>query len=299
MNNVQQIIKEISDEQNINFKLLSKDWVTLLEKDKNIKYIIGYSFPLNDQAVGKICDDKYAIYELMKEFNIPVATHHIVFNNYDKNEIINFCQKYNYNIVVKNNYGTCGNDMYHINNEKDLFSKIDKLLLKTYAVVLMPYYDIKTEYRNIVLNNNIELTYGKKRPIIIGDGKHTIYELLYKFNKNYFSKVTDPKLNVILKENEKYEYNWQFNLSKGSIPYLLDDKLKEQDIQKMALTISNVIGTKFASIDVIELQDGSLLLLEVNSGVMMDNITKTLPNGRELAKKIYSKAIYAMFNKGE
>lgn len=299
MNNVQKIIKEICYEQNIQFKLLSNDWVILLQKNKKIKYVIGYSFPLNDQAVGKICDDKYAVYELMKQFNIPVATHYIVFNNYDKDDIRDFCKKYNYNIVVKNNYGTCGNDMYHVNNEIDLFSKIDQLLLKTYAVVLMPYYNIKTEYRNIVLNNNIELTYGKKRPIIIGDGIKNIHELLCDFNNNYFSKINDPKLNIILKEKEKYEYNWQFNLSKGSIPCLLDDKNKEKEIKKMALNISNIIGTNFASIDIVELQDGSLLLLEINSGVMMDNITKTLPNGRNLAKEIYSKAICEMFNNGE
>lgn len=295
MNTVQKIIKEICEEQNIKFKLLSKDWIIMLQKKETTHYIIGYSFPLNDQAVGKICDDKYAVYEIMKEYNIPVATHYIVFNNYNKNEIINFCKKYNYNVVVKNNYGTCGNDMYHVNNEIDLFSKIDKLLLKTYAVVLMPYYDIKTEYRNIVLNNNIELTYGKQKPVIIGDGNKTIFELLCEFNNNYFSKVNDLKLNRILKENEKYEYNWQFNLSKGSIPYILDNKLKEKEIQKMALKISNIIGTKFASIDIVELQDGSLLLLEINSGVMMDNITKTLDNGRNLAKQIYAKAIQEMF----
>ena len=295
MNNVQKIIKEICEEQNIEFKLVSNDWVIILEKNNIKKYIIGYKFTLNNQSVSLICDDKYAVYEIMKEFNIPVVPHHIVFNNYNKEEIKKFCNKYNYNIVVKNNYGTCGNDMYHIKTEKELFKKIDKLLLKNYSVVLTPFYDIKTEYRNIVLNDEIELLYGKKRPIIIGNNKNTIHELLCEFNQEYFSKIKDKKLNKILKSNEKYEYNWQCNLSKGGLPFILTDKEKEIKIKDMAQEISKIMGTKFASIDIIELHDGSLLLLEINSGVMMDNLTKGLENGSYLAKKIYSKALKEIF----
>jgi len=295
MNNVQKIIKEISNEKNIKFNILSNDWIIMLEKENKKKYIISYNFPLNDQAVGKICDDKYAVYEIMKHNNIPVVDHYIVFNDYNKDEINKYCKKYNYNIVVKNNYGTCGNDMYHIKEETELFEKIDKILMKTYAVVLNPYYDIKTEYRNIVLNNQVELLYGKKKPIVIGNGKNTIYELLCEFNNEYFSKVNNENLNTILPEGKTFEYNWQFNLSKGSIPFLLNDIKKEKQIKEMALTIDNIIGTNFASIDIIELQDGSLLLLEINSGVMMNNIIKTLPNGKYLSTKIYSKAIDEMF----
>jgi len=33
MNNVQKIIKEICDEKDIKFKLLSKDWIIMLEKE--------------------------------------------------------------------------------------------------------------------------------------------------------------------------------------------------------------------------------------------------------------------------
>ena len=121
MNKVQSIIKEICEELNIDFKLISNNWVIVLEKENKKKYIVGYKFPLNDQTVGKICDDKYATYEIMKMNNIPVIEHFIIFQNYNKDEIIEYCQKYNFDVVVKDNYGTCGNNMYHITNKKDLF----------------------------------------------------------------------------------------------------------------------------------------------------------------------------------
>ena len=59
MNNVQKILKEICDELGIKFTLVSKNWVMVLEKDEKIKYVVGFKFPLNDQACGKVCDDKF------------------------------------------------------------------------------------------------------------------------------------------------------------------------------------------------------------------------------------------------
>lgn len=295
MNNVQKIIKEICDEKNIKFQLVSKDWIIILEKENIKRFILGYKFPLNNQTVGKICDDKYAVYEIMKYFNIPVVEHFIVFNNYNKKEIIEYSKKYNFNVVVKENCGTCGKNMYHVKNQKDLINKINALLKITESVVISPYYNIKTEYRNIILNDEVELTYGKKKPIVIGNNKNTIYELLCDFNKEYFKNISNKKLNKVLNYDESYEYNWQFNLSKGSMPFLLEDKIKEEKIQNMAKKISNIIGTKFASIDIIELEDDRLLLLEINSGVMMNNLSTNLENGKQYAKNIYSKVIDEMF----
>ena len=295
MNNGQKLMKEICDEKNISYKLVSKDWVAILQKDDKVRYIVGYKFPLNNQAVGKICDDKYAIYEVMKEFNVPVAEHHILFKNYDQNEIINYANKYNYNMVVKSNTGTCGNDMYKVNTKDEMISRIDELLKKNFSISVSPYYDIKTEYRSIMFNGNVELVYGKKRPIVIGNGINTIYELLCEFNERYFKKINADNLNRVLNKGEVFEYNWQFNLSKGSMPFLLEEYIKENEIKVMAQKIAAILDLKFASVDIIELTNGSYLLLEVNSGVMMENISESLPGGREIAKNIYTKAIDEMF----
>ena len=277
MNNVQKILKEICDELGIKFTLVSKNWVMVLEKDEKIKYVVGFKFPLNDQACGKVCDDKYALYEVMKHFEIPVTEHFIIHKNYDKNRIIDICSKYNNDMVIKSNLGTCGSEVFHRNNIEDIFNVIDDLLVENISVSLCPYYEIKTEYRSIVFNDNIELVYGKIRPIVKGNGKSTIYELLLEFNKAYFEKIEcSNELNRVLLDNEIYEYNWQFNLSKGSMPFLLEDKIKEEKIKQMAKNISNIIGTKFASIDIVELENNELLLLEINSGIMMNNFSKNI-----------------------
>ena len=296
MNNVQKIVKEICSELNIKFSLVSQDWIMVLEKDDKVKYVVGYKFPLNDQATGRVCDDKYALYEVLTKYGIPIIEHKIVHKNYDRNVIIDYCNKYNNDMVIKTNLGTCGSGVFHKNNIEDIFNIMDELLIDNYSISLCPYYDIKTEYRSIVLNDNIELVYGKKKPIVIGNGKNTIYELLLEFNRSYFDKIEcDDKLNRVLNKDEVFEYNWQFNLSKGAMPFLLDDKDKEYRIRDMALSVSKVLGIKFASVDIIELNNGELLVLETNSGVMMSNFSVNLSNGKDIAKDIYTKVVKEMF----
>lgn len=296
MNNVQKILKEICDELNIKFTLVSKNWVIIMEKEEKIKYIVGFKFPLNDQASSRICDDKYALYEVMKNFNIPVVEHFIIHKNYKKENIIDICSKYNNDVVIKTNLGTCGNDVFHKTNIDEIFEVIDELLIDNYSISLCPYYDIKTEYRSIVLNDNIELIYGKIRPIVVGDGKKSIYELLLDFNKIYFEKVScTEELNRVLVKGEVFEYSWKFNLSKGAMPFILEDKEKETIIKRMAMEVSKVLGIKFASVDIIELYDGTLLVLENNSGVMMSNFSVNLEDGKDIAKGIYTKVIQEMF----
>ena len=72
MNDMQSLIKDIADEKNIKFNLISKDWIIILEKDNKIRSIAGYKFDLNNHASGLICDDKYALYDALKLLNIPI-----------------------------------------------------------------------------------------------------------------------------------------------------------------------------------------------------------------------------------
>ena len=109
--------------------------------------------------------------------------------------------------------------------------------------------------------------------------------------------MQNSSLNRILKENEVYEYNWQFNLSKGAMPFLEVEKNIQQQVENLARKAAEKVNVQFASIDVIELESGELLVLEINSGVMLKNFMEIVPKGREIAKDIYKKAIEEMFDR--
>ena len=56
------ILKELCTEKNIKLTKISKNWINVLERDKEIHYIVGHKFDLNNSALATILDDKYAFY---------------------------------------------------------------------------------------------------------------------------------------------------------------------------------------------------------------------------------------------
>lgn len=299
MKEFQEIIKEICEELEIKFTLLSEDFIIELEKNNNKKYIYAYKFPLNDQGLGLVLDDKYAFYSVLTNLNIKTIAMEAIFEDYNPEKLVHYLKE-NKEVIVKSNNGTCGSEVFKINNEKDLFEKVEFLLTKNAPICLSPFYYIKNEYRVIVLNKEVKLLYGKKRPVIVGDGCKTIKTLLEEFNYNYYSvKSNLNKLNLdltkVLPRNEILEVDFKFNLSKGSTIFSVSDLNMREKLKKIALEVANSLNIQFASIDIIETMKDELLVLEANSGVMMDNFIKLDKDGYKIAKSIYKEAVLTLF----
>lgn len=295
-----EIIKEISKELNIKYKILSNNWVISLEKDNKIKYITGYKFDLNNHASALVIDDKYAMYDTLKKANIPVIEHYLLYSEKNKekyalgknkkSQAIDYFNNHQKDIIIKGNHGTCGKEVYHITRKKDLYKTLNLLFKKEESLSLCPFYKIDSEYRVIVLNNKIELIYEKIRPIIYGDGVSKISTLLKEFNPSYNYLIKKDK---VLKKDEKYTYTFKHNLSSGSIINTKIDNPK--DITNLAMKVAKTLNISFGSIDIIKV-DNKYYIMECNSGVMMSNLINLLPNGYTIAKNIYQKAIIAMFS---
>ncbi len=294
------IIQEICQELNINYSLLSEDFVIELEYNNLKKYIYSYKFPLNDQGISLVLDDKFAFYSILKKENIKTVSLKSIYKNYSKEDLEKYLDKKK-EVVVKPNNGTCGKDVYKIDNINTLTDKIDYLLNKNEPVIISPFYKIKNEYRLIVLNNEIKLIYGKKRPIIIGDGKLSILELLQEFNPTYYNKASNLQnipydLKLVLEKDKSLEIDFKFNLSGGSTIFKLENKNLIEKLTSLALEVARKLNIKFASIDIIETEDNELLVLEANSGIMMEGFIRLADNGYEIAKNIYKEAIISLFN---
>lgn len=296
----QDIIKEIAKELNMKITFLSNNWIIMLEKNNQIKYISGYKFDLNTQASSLSIDDKYAMYEILKNKNIPVITHHLMYSatnkeayakNYQDLSLAHkYFYKYNSNIVIKSNTGTCGHNVYHITNNNDIDKIIQEIFKKAHSISICPFYEILDEYRIIILNGKSKIIYKKERPIIYGDGIHYISYLLKQFNPNYQYKI---EKDYILPKNEKYTYTWLHNLSNGS--KISFDVTNKEYLISLAKQVANILNIKFGSIDIIKI-DKKYMVLECNSGIMMNNLINQLPNGKNIAKEIYKEAIDSMFN---
>lgn len=301
------IIQQICNEDNINYKFLSKDWVIMLEKEGKTRFISGYKFDLNSHGIGLIADDKYALFEVLKEKGIPIIEHKIVYNKTNKLDyavgcntheyVKNYFSENNNHIVIKPNDGTCGHNVFNVTDINEIDSILNKIFINNYSISICPFYNIKHEYRAIMLDGENKLLYTKYLPIVAGDGKKTIRQLLLEFNYDYFiDKLENSKYDKVLAKNESFEYNWKFNLSQGSIAKRLDDELLADKLIKLAKQVCDEINLKFGSVDIIQTTNNDFLVLEVNSGVMIENYIRLNPNEYEIAKNIYRSAIEKLFN---
>ena len=260
------ILKEITDIENINYKIISDGFIIVLEKNNEIHYLNEFRFGLNSQIAATLCDDKYAMCEVLKYHNIPVIDYRLIWDagipktNLEITKKVEYLKEYykknNNHIVLKPNNGYSGKLIFNIENEKDIESSLIELLKYTNSIVVNPFYKIKNEHRVIILNGKCRLVYTKN------------------LNKN----------------------EWQFNLSKGSIATKIKDtKLKEKLIN-LAINTYNSINAKFISVDIIKDYNGNLKILEVNSGVCMEKYCLQHPEDYELVKEIYYDAIKELFD---
>lgn len=307
MKEFHRLITEICDEEKITVYFLSKDWIVMLERDNKTKFISGYKFDLNGHALGNIMDDKYAMFDVLGKKQIPVISHQILFRPSNKNEYAigassyqqayDFFRENNEDIVIKSNTGTCGSEVYHIIDISEIEPCLDKLFATNFSISLCPFYSIKAEYRVIVLRNQCMLIYGKRRPVVIGDGKRTIRELLLEFNFSYFqNRLQEELYSRILEDGEVYEYSWQFNLSQGAVPFSVSDDTICERINSIISKVFQELDLGFCSIDIVETSDDEMFVMEFNSGVMMKNYMQFVPSGRSIAKDIYKQAIREMFS---
>lgn len=258
------VMQDIYNENNIEIEMLSKNWISKIKKDGKIKYFIRTKSPLNNYASAVICNDKYATYCVLTSENIPVLEHKILFNpSTREEELSDFSSlkevkqylKQHGKLVIKDNLGTKGRGVYLCRNFSEVKRNIKKLFKRKDAIVILPFYDIETEYRCIYLDGNIELIYAK----------------------------------------HKEEGGWKHNLSQGAKAGVLTDKALKEKLEDMAKRVAQVLDVRFVSIDISQLATGELYVMEVNSGVIISKAIDQLENGYEEAKRIYQKAMEKVF----
>lgn len=295
------IIKEICEEEKIEYNIISNNWIMVLTKNNVTKCLWGYRFPLNDHAIGLIMDDKYAFYDYCILKKIPVIEHKILWNpnsflGINTLETIHeYFKKYNEEVVIKPNNGTEGDGVYHITSKEDLDKYSRELFQNNFSISICPFYNIENEYRVVVLDGVVKLIFEKVKPVVIGNGKSSISDLLKELNPYYFNKIKfDNSYNRVLKENEIFQYDWRFNLSKGAIARIINDKELIKKLSDYAIDASHKLNLKFVSIDIVNINN-KLKLMEVNSGVCINKACNFIDKDYKITKEIYRDAIKKMF----
>ncbi len=237
MNYFQELINEICCEDGISFELISKEWIIKLGKNRINKYIAGTKMPLNSETTFLLCRDKYATYEVLQSEGIPIVEHRLIYytkhvKSYesDLNSTSEFQDYLNKHkkIIIKNTCGSMGEDVYMVKDMNKLKSSLRKIFERNDTAVISPFMNIEAEYRVICLDDEVELIFEKVR------------------NSN----------------------SWKHNLCQGARAQLLEDADLKERLTCFALQVMKALNARFASVDVISV-DGGLMVLEVNSSVCM------------------------------
>lgn len=302
------LLYEVCAEMGVKVEKLSYDWILQLSKDGKVRHITGTRFDLNPEATGNIACDKYATYEVLRSQNVPIIRHVMIFNPASRASLIEdggiwstvTSEFLRYGcLVVKPNYGCEGYGVFLCHSIKEAESAIHKLFKTQDSVSICPYYDIKTEYRTFYLDGEVKLIYGKTKPFVIGNGKSTLYELVEKLNLPDKAvtreNLRNLNLTYIPKVGERIDISWKHNLSGGAKPNVLKKGKLYEQIEQLAIRAGKAMNINFATIDIIETADGSLYVLEINSGIGATIFTELVDGGAEIIKDIYRQAVKKLF----
>lgn len=306
------LLSEIAAEQGILLTSFSQDWIIRLEKGTTARHVFGYNFELNSATAQLLASDKSAISDLLLYKGIPRVEHclflHPKLAGYVSSrgnwpEMLTFAKLHGYPLVCKPNTGTGGEDVTRVDTAAELEQTVASLFNVHRAICLSPFLDIDQEYRALMLDEQCELLYAKRRPHVIGDGQSSVLELI---EKSHLSGILTQQMAGQAIEQHRGELKqvpdlgqeiilgWKHNLGEGSAPQLVEAGPLYDQLVEMARSAQKAINIRFASIDIVQ-ENGNLQVLEVNSGVMMEYFVKHVEQGREIAKRIYAKVVQEMF----
>ena len=305
--NLVRIVYELANAHDISITSFSYDWILKLSKNNVHKHIFGYNFELNSATAKMIAGDKSATTDVLAAAEIATVQHQLFLNpemvtyvpstgNWES--ILAFFRKNDEKIVCKPIDGTGGNDVFVVRSIVQLEQAIHQLFAKYRSICLSPFYAIKKEYRAVMLDGNVELLYQKNIPDVEGNGSETILKLLQNTFSgetldtilSAFTQKSDRSLSDVPQKGERIAVNWKSNLGEGAQAEII----KNEVVQQLAIAAAKAINIRFCSVDIIETIAGEFLVLEINSGVMIEHFLNSNPQEYDRVKAIYEKAVLRM-----
>lgn len=257
------ILSEICQEEKIDLSSVSAGWVRILERGGQRRFIVGYKFGLNSAAAVLVADDKFATFEVLTAAEIPVIKHHILYEETNQ---------------ARFTLGKSGSEY------------VARFLEKYGEIVIKPNNGTKGDgvMRARSLNEAMAAL-----PTVFHQSYSASICPFYMVRREYRVIMLDGQARLTYAK-ERGE-DWRFNLEQGARAELVKEAGILAKLSEMAEQVTQAMGLRFCSVDIIETEAGEWLVMEVNSGVMIRKFLRQHPDQRKLVKEIYRGAIRKMF----
>ena len=287
----------------------SDGWLIVMQRGLQRRLALGYDLGLNNAVAHRIANDKAATSEVLSLSGLACVPHTLFLNprlhahlppagSWDP--MLALLAEHPAGVVVKPNEGTSGRFVFLATGKPKLELAVQRIFESHASLSISPYLDIAQEIRVVLLDETPLVVYSKNRPSVIGDGKRSLLELAIAATSAerraaVLRGMTDDlgrdQLDAIVPAGERRMLNWRHNLDSGSRPVLLESGEIRDTCIALATKAARTIGIRFASVDVVH-AGRRWLVLEINSGVMMESLGRLHP---ELVGAAYEAALDQVF----
>lgn len=308
------LVREAAEAMGARVESLGEGWILRITKDGTPRHVHGYSFDLNPAATHQICCDKAATAEVLRASRVACVEHRLVLHpemaryvphSGTWSALLAAFEAWGRDVVVKENEGTGGRGVVRCQRVIELERAVYGAFGRTMSLAVCPFVDVRHEYRFVMLQGACLLAYEKIRASVVGDGSRSVMELIsaqHALEGRALAALLENlaederrALTSVPGAGEKRLLNWRHNLGQGASAIVLDmDALRKDPAWDLAHQAAAALGLQFGSVDVIIDDAGTRRVLEVNSGVMMEFLARTLANGEVLAREVYGRAVRAM-----
>ncbi|MBY0376475.1 cyanophycin synthetase [Patescibacteria group bacterium] len=289
-----------------------------------------YSLDLNHIASADIAKDKDYAKFFIKKLGYPVAEGTTIFKDswakvLKSNRTISYAVKYakklGYPVILKPNSKSQGVGVSLASNDAELKSAL-RNIFKDEKIVVLEKYMPGRDYRVVVLDGEIISAYERTALCVVGDGKHSVLELLKEKQKNFIKTGRDTKINFtdarIKLKLQKQGYTFRSILPKGQKIFLLDNanlstggdstdvtETISTDFKKIAINLTRQMGLRIAGVDIMvtkgdiskNLKSAKYYIIEINAAPGLDHYVTTGPAQKKIVEGMYLKVLKALGKK--
>ena len=302
-------IKRYCAEHGIAVDVRSQGWLIVMERGARCHFAFGYDIGLNSAMAHRIANDKAATSEVLQLSGVDCIPHTIFLNPRLNDYVpavgaweamLALLPQHPNGLVVKPNEGTSGKSVFRVKAKPALELAANRIFSTDQSLAIAPYVTIDDEVRVVLVDDVPAVVYSKNRPFVTGDGKRSLLELALDalpaarrstVLPGMIGELDRVELDAIVPAGERRMLNWRHNLESGAEPLLLDKGETREACIALAIKAARAIGIRFASVDVVRVQ-GTWKVLEINSGVMMESLSKHHP---ELVYATYNAALDKVF----
>lgn len=238
------------------------------EYGKHIEWILDRDSSITPYSVSIICGDKYITKKILEQNEISVPVGEKFLPNEWELAIL-YAKKIGFPIVIKPVFGSHGDNIYmDVENEielKEIVKNIYVDKLKTSFIIERQFNG--KEYRVFLTKEGKYAVLHREPAHIIGDGKHTISELIEIENEKrkertnclcpiavdeiteMYMKKNNISMEDIPNENEKVYLRHNSNVAKGGLCIDYTDKIHGSVIENCKRILNTFSGLSYVGID--------------------------------------------------